>query len=80
MAVRIAKVDATPAVPIIQLAVLRIPRMAAVCQAGLLHPLKNGVEFVIAHVKCVMMGFERIVLIEIKREPVIYPHRSEMPC
>lgn len=79
MAARIAEIDPTTAVPIIELPVLRISRMAAIGQSGLLQSLKNGVEFGIAHMKGIVMGLERIILVEIEREPVIHPHRSKMP-
>src|SRR6185503_11457097 len=79
MAVRVVKVDAPATVPIIELPVFRIPRMAAVCQPSFLCSLKNGVEFVVTHVKRIVMRLKRIVLIEIKRESVIHTHRSEMP-
>lgn len=79
MPARIAEVNTTPPVPIIQLPVFRILRMAAVRQASLLHPLNNGVEFRITYVKGIVMGLKRIILIEIECQSVIHLDGSEMP-
>src|SRR6185312_2161066 len=78
MAARVSEVNTSAAVPIIQLSVFRIPRMAAVGQSGYLHSLKNGFEHVITHLKGIVMRVERIILIEIERESVIYSYRSKV--
>jgi hypothetical protein len=47
VAVRIAKIDAAAAVPIIELSVCEAPRRAAECNFGLLDAAQNGIEFAV---------------------------------
>lgn len=78
MTVRIAEVDATAAVPVIQFSIFRIPWMAAVRQPSLSHSVEDSVKFVITHPECIVMGLKRIIFIEIERQSVVHVHGSEM--
>src|SRR5436190_11684889 len=51
VAVRRPEVDAAPTAPLIELAVVRAPRRAAVDEADLLHPAKDGVELRVGDVE-----------------------------
>src|SRR2546428_1375642 len=78
VAVGIPEVDAPAAVPGIELLILKIPRVAAVRESGLLHPLENGVELRVAHMKRVVMDVEMVVIVEIEGQSLIDAHRSKV--
>src|SRR2546426_12278555 len=78
VAVGITEVDAPAAVPGIELLILKIPRVAAICDAGLLHPLENGVELRVAHMKRVVMDVETVAIVEIEGQSLIDAHRSKV--
>src|SRR5437879_1781468 len=78
VAVRVLEVDASAAVPIVELAVVETPGRAAVSDAGFLHAAEDCVEFGVAHVEGVVMAFERRVVVEQERQRLIHPHRREM--
>jgi len=64
MAVRVAKVDAAAAVPIIELTVIEAPRCAAVRQLRLANAAQDGIELGIADVEGVVVALELLVVIE----------------
>src|SRR2546427_8374772 len=79
VAVGIPEVDAPATVPGIELLILKIPRVAAVRESGLLHPLENGIKLRVAHVKRVVMDVKIVVIIEIEGQSVIDAHWSKVP-
>ena len=52
------EINALATAPIIDLGVVSTPRCAAVDEARVLNPTKNGVEFCVGDVECVVMTFE----------------------
>ena len=64
MAVRVAKVDAAAAVPIIELTVVETPRCAAVSQLRLANTAQDCIELGIANVEGVVVALELLVVIE----------------
>src|SRR5262249_17564259 len=78
MAVRVAEIDTSAAVPGVQLAIIQMPGVTAVGDAGFLHPPQNGVEFLIAHVKGVMMTFKGAGVVKIQGQCFIDPYRREV--
>jgi hypothetical protein len=82
MAVRVAEVDTSTAIPTIQLSVLRISWITAICQPRFLCAFENRVELFIAYMKGVVMDIEPVggfvVVIEVEREPLVHAHRSEI--
>jgi hypothetical protein len=78
MAVRVAKVDAAAAVPIIELTVIEAPRCAAVRQLRLANAAQDGIELGIADVEGVVVALELLVVIEKERERVVETYRREM--
>ena len=78
MAVRIAKIDAASAVPIIELTVVEAPRCAAVRELRLANAAQDGIELGIADVEGVVVALEPLVVVEKEHERVVDPYRREM--
>src|SRR6516165_5580215 len=78
MAVRIAKIDAAAAVPIIELTVVEAPRCAAVRQLRLANAAQDGIELGIADVEGVVVALEFLVVVEKQRERIVDTYRCEM--
>src|SRR5438445_3429543 len=81
VSVGIAEVDAPTAVPGIELLILKIPRVAAICDSGFLHPLENRIKLRVAHMKRVVMDVEMVVIVEIEEiegQSLIDAHRSKV--
>src|SRR5215471_369143 len=78
MAVRVAKIDAAAAVPIIELTVVEAPRCAAVRQLRLANAAQDGIELGVADVEGIMVALELLVVVEKERERVIETYRREM--
>src|SRR6516162_9816801 len=78
MAVRVAKIDAAAAVPIIELSVVKAPRCAAVRELRLANAAQDGIELGIADVEGVVVALELLVVIEKERERVVETYRREM--
>ena len=64
MAVRVPKIDAAAAVPIVQLTVVEAPRCAAVRQLRLANATQDVIELGIADVEGVVVALELLVVIE----------------
>src|SRR5438128_2422812 len=73
-----ADVEALNAVPVIELLILKIPRVAAICDSGFLHPLENRIKLRVAHMKRVVMDVEMVVIVEIEGQSLIDAHRSKV--
>src|SRR5215470_3191497 len=78
MAVRVTKIDAAAAVPIIELTVVEAPRCAAVHQLRLANAAENGIELGIADVEGVVVALELLVVVEKERERIVDTYRREM--
>ncbi len=78
MAVRIAKIDAAAAVPVIELAILKAPRRAAIGELRRADAAEDGIELGIADVESVVVAFEVPAVIEKQRERVVDTDRREM--
>src|ERR1700730_17372741 len=85
MAVRVAKIDAAAAVPIIELTVVEAPRCAAVRQLRLANAAQDSIELHIADVEGevvalapVVVARELRVVVEKERERVVETYRREM--
>src|SRR6516165_9129382 len=78
MAVRVAKIDAAAAVPIIELTVLEAPRCAAVRELRLANAAQDGIELGIADVEGVVVALELLLVVEKERERVVETYRREM--
>jgi len=68
MAVRVAKIDAAAAVPVIEVTVVEAPRCAAIGELRLPDAAEDGIELGIADVEGVMVALELLVVIEKERE------------
>src|SRR5262245_18099648 len=72
VAIEVLEVDPSPAVPIIELRVVKCPRSTAEGEPGSLHPLQDRVEFGVADVERIMMALERFyVVVEEQRESFV---------
>jgi|SRR6516165_5165694 len=71
MAVRVAKIDAAAAVPIIELTVVETPRCAAVRQLRLANAAQNSIELGIVDVEGVVVALELFVVVEKKCERIV---------
>src|SRR5438132_6389212 len=78
VSVGIAEVDAPATVPGIELLILKIPRVAAICDSGFLHPLENRIKLRVAHMKRVVVDVEMVVIVEIEGQSLIDAHRSKV--
>jgi hypothetical protein len=78
VAVGIGEIEAPAAAPIIELAVRRSLRAAAILEPGLLDTIENRVEFGVAHVKGVVTAIEGVAVVEQQRRLFIDPHRGEV--
>src|SRR5262245_23815850 len=79
MAARVAKVDAAPAVPVVDLHVVGREWAAAVRQALGDHAAEDRVELGLADLERVVPRCERIVLVEVERERLTRdPDRREV--
>ena len=74
----VVKVHATAAFSGIQLAVRRVPGIAAPSDARLLHAPEDRIEFVIADVKRIVMRLEGFGGIKVQCQLLVDVHRCEM--
>ena len=79
MAVRVAKIDAAAAVPVIEVTVVEAPRRAAVGELRLPDAAEDRIELGIADVEGVMVALELLVVIEKERECVVDTYWGKMP-
>ena len=78
MAVRVTKIDAAAAVPVVELTVVEAPRCAAIGELRLANAAEDGIEFGIADVEGVVVALELLVVVEKKRKRVVDTYRREM--
>ena len=65
--VRLLEINASATIPVIELAVLKAPRSAAVCKPSLLDALEDSVEFGVIHMEGVVVTVKRGILVEQER-------------
>ena len=58
VAVRVLEIEAAATIPVIELAVIKTPGSAAVCEPSLFDALEDGIELVIANVESVVLTAE----------------------
>ncbi len=68
MSTRVAKVDAAPTVPVVDLPVLRAPRLAAVDEACLDDAAEDLVELRLADLEGIVLGLEGLPGVEVERQ------------
>ena len=78
MAVRVAKIDAAAAVPVVELTVVEAPRCAAIDQLRLANAAQNSIELGIVDVEGVVVALELFVIVEKKCERTVDTYRREM--
>src|ERR1700756_2272428 len=78
MAVRVAKIAAASAVPVVELTVVEAPRRAAIGEVSLPNAPEDGIELGIADVEGVVVALELLVVAEEECERVVDTHRREM--
>src|SRR5262249_23641780 len=78
VAVRVLEIDAAAAGPVLELAVVKAPRGAAVGEARLLHPTEDGIELRLADVEGVVVALERVVVVEQQGQRVVHLDRREV--
>ena len=78
MAVRVTKIDAAAAVPIIELTIAEVPRCAAVRQLRLANAAQDGIELGITNVECIVVALELLVVVEKECECIVDTYRCEM--
>jgi hypothetical protein len=64
MAVRVAKVHAASAVPVVELTIVEPPRCAAISEPSLPNAAEDGIELGIADVEGVVVPLELLVVVE----------------
>jgi len=78
MAVRVAKIDAAAAVPVIELTVVETPGCAPVGELRLANAAEDGIELGIANVEGVVVALELLDVVEKERERAVDTYRREM--
>src|SRR5262252_6391238 len=78
MAVRVAKIDAAAAVPVVELTVIEAPRCAAIGELRLANATEDGIELGIVDVEGVVVALELLVVVEKERERLVDTYRREM--
>src|SRR5215471_2123047 len=71
MAVRVAKIDAAAAVPVVELTVVEAPRCAAIGDLRLSNAAEDSIELGITDMKGVVVALELLVVVEKERERVV---------
>lgn len=79
MSVRVAKINAPPAVVRIQLSILEAARPASVWKVFVFDALQNCIEFTVAHMKSVVQYFKRLRIVEVESQLVVHSHGSKVP-
>src|SRR5215472_5071725 len=78
MAIRVAKIDAAAAVPVVELTVVEAPRCAAIGELRLPNAAEDSIELGITNMEGVVVALELLVVVEKKRERVVDTHWREM--
>ena len=76
--VRVLEINASAAIPVIELAVVEAPGSAAVRKPSLLDALEDSVELGVAHVEGIVVTVKRGVLVEQERQRLVYADRREV--
>src|SRR6185312_10220849 len=76
--VGIPEIKPAPTTPIVELAVIRAFRRAAIGEPCRLDAIEDGIEFGIAHVKGVVVDLERVSVVEQQRRLIVHAHRCEV--
>src|SRR5205814_3778963 len=76
--IRVLEIEATAAVPVVDLHVAARARAAAIGDALALDAVEDRVEFRVADPERVMMAFELFAVVEIERQVLVDPDRLEM--
>ena len=79
MAVRVAKIDAAAAVPVIEFTVVEAPGRAAIGELRLPDAAQDRIELGIADMEGVMVALELLVVIKKERECVVDTYWRKMP-
>jgi hypothetical protein len=78
MAVRVAKIHAASAVPVVELTVVEAPRCAAIGELCLPNAAEDGIELGIGDVEGVLVALELLVVVEEECERVVDAYGREM--
>ena len=78
MLVGIAKIKAAAVAKIVELAVIETPGALPKGMLAFLMRSKIAVELAVADIESQMVAFERVVVVEQKRQAFVDPHRREM--
>src|SRR5215469_1897834 len=78
MAVRVAKIHAASAVPVVELTVVEAPRCAAIGELSLPNAAEDSIEFGIVDVEGVVVALELLVIVEEECKRVVDTYRREM--
>ena len=76
--VGIPEIKPAATTPIVELAVIRAFRRAAVCESRRLDAIEDGIEFGVAHVKGVVVDLERLGVVEQQRRLIVHTYRCEV--
>lgn len=78
VSVRVREVEAAAVVPIVEFAILGVPAVAAVANAGSPNTLQNAIKFAIADVEAIVVALERGRVVEIKGGVGVHLDRSKV--
>src|SRR3954451_23981137 len=76
--VRIPEIKPAAATPIVELAIIRAFRRAAIGEPCRLDTIEDGIEFGVAHVKGVVVALERVGVVEQQRRLIVHTYRREV--
>src|SRR4051794_32113360 len=76
--VGIPEIKPASATPIVELAVIRALRRAAIVEPCRLDAIEDGIELGIAHVKGVVVTLERVGVVEQQRRLIVHTYRCEV--
>src|SRR4029079_14097142 len=79
VAVMVLVVEATAAIPIVELSVFKAPGTASAGEPSVLDPLHDRVEFGVAYVKRIMLACDSPLRVsEVQRQCVVDAHRRKV--
>src|SRR3954471_563187 len=76
--VGIPEIKPAATTPIVELAVIRALRCAAIVEPCRLDAIEDGIELGIAHVKGVVVALERVGVVEQQRRLIVHTYRCEV--
>ena len=74
----VLEVNASAAIPVIELAVIETPRSAPICESSLFDAVEDRVELGVVYVEGVVVAIKRGVLVEQERQRLVYPNWREV--